>query len=136
MTARACVCGVVVIDAYRCDACTTKAGSRVRHDQHARRSWRWRRLSERLRQSQPWCTSCGSTDDLTVDHVVPLSMGGKEYDVDNLRVLCRPCHGRVWAEQQQPRTVTGAVTGEPSGGLTPRGRRSLRERSLSEGKDG
>jgi 5-methylcytosine-specific restriction endonuclease McrA len=35
------------------------------------------------------CAICGSIDDLTIDHLVPLSKGGSD-DLPNLRILCRP----------------------------------------------
>lgn len=34
------------------------------------------------------CAICGTRDDLTIDHIVPLSKGGGD-DLDNLRLLCR-----------------------------------------------
>lgn len=34
------------------------------------------------------CVSCGTTEDLTLDHIHPWSKGGTD-TVDNLRVLCR-----------------------------------------------
>lgn len=37
------------------------------------------------------CVSCGTTEDLTLDHIYPWSLGGPD-TVDNLRVLCRPCN--------------------------------------------
>jgi hypothetical protein len=39
------------------------------------------------------CVRCGVTDDLTLDHVHPWSLGGPD-TADNLRVLCRPCNSR------------------------------------------
>lgn len=39
------------------------------------------------------CQDCGATDDLCIDHIVPVSKGG-ETDEGNLQVLCRPCNGR------------------------------------------
>ena len=77
-------CGAPTTDT-RCDACR-----RVRESaRNARRPWystEWRRLSKAARQSQPWCTQCGATDDLTVDHVVPRSLDGW------VVVLCRSCN--------------------------------------------
>jgi len=32
----------------------------------------WSRYSAQLRKEQPWCTRCGSTEDLTVDHILAL----------------------------------------------------------------
>lgn len=37
------------------------------------------------------CANCGSTNNLEVDHIVPLSRGGTN-DIDNLRILCKSCH--------------------------------------------
>lgn len=37
------------------------------------------------------CTRCGSLDDLTLDHIHPV-IGGGGNELDNLRVLCRPCN--------------------------------------------
>lgn len=34
------------------------------------------------------CTECGDVEDLTIDHIIPLSKGGSD-DLDNLRLLCR-----------------------------------------------
>lgn len=37
------------------------------------------------------CKSCGCSDDLTVDHVHPESLGGSS-GLDNLQTLCRSCN--------------------------------------------
>lgn len=37
------------------------------------------------------CTACGATEDLTLDHIHPWSLGGPDTE-DNLRVLCRSCN--------------------------------------------
>lgn len=37
------------------------------------------------------CRLCDATEDLTLDHVYPWSLGGPD-TADNLRVLCRPCN--------------------------------------------
>lgn len=37
------------------------------------------------------CLACGSTGPLTVDHVIPLSLGGTNW-IDNLQPLCMPCN--------------------------------------------
>lgn len=38
------------------------------------------------------CVVCLSTEELTVDHITPLSNGGKKYDMENLQTLCKICH--------------------------------------------
>jgi 5-methylcytosine-specific restriction endonuclease McrA len=48
---------------------------------------RWFRLSKQARRLQPWCSDCGSPDDLTGDH---LRWPARTLaDVD---VLCRSCN--------------------------------------------
>lgn len=37
------------------------------------------------------CLSCGSTDRVEADHVIPLSRGGSNY-IDNIQPLCRICN--------------------------------------------
>jgi len=37
------------------------------------------------------CKRCGSQDDLTLDHIVPLSKGGSD-DPKNLQLLCQSCN--------------------------------------------
>jgi 5-methylcytosine-specific restriction endonuclease McrA len=44
---------------------------------------------ERL-YSQP-CAGCGSMKDQTIDHIVPLSRGGK-HSIGNLQTLCKSCN--------------------------------------------
>lgn len=39
------------------------------------------------------CVKCGATEDLTLDHIHPWSLGGPD-TADNLRVLCRSCNSR------------------------------------------
>lgn len=37
------------------------------------------------------CVHCRSTEDLTVDHIIPISKGG-ESNFENLQILCRKCN--------------------------------------------
>jgi len=38
------------------------------------------------------CVECGSTENLELDHIIPVSQGGP--DDDNLQILCSVCHHR------------------------------------------
>jgi hypothetical protein len=51
----------------------------------------WQSESAALRAAQPWCSSCGLTVDLTVDH-------GPE---GQRTVLCRSCHSKLEAERRR-----------------------------------
>lgn len=37
------------------------------------------------------CRRCPSTENLEIDHIIPLSKGGR-HDEDNFQVLCRTCN--------------------------------------------
>lgn len=39
------------------------------------------------------CLCCGATEDLTIDHIIPLSRGGAN-SFENCQVLCRSCNSR------------------------------------------
>ena len=39
------------------------------------------------------CLSCDALDNLTVDHIVPISKGGQS-DINNLQTLCALCNSR------------------------------------------
>lgn len=39
------------------------------------------------------CQQCNSAEDLQIDHILPLSKGGKS-KLDNLQLLCKPCNMR------------------------------------------
>jgi 5-methylcytosine-specific restriction endonuclease McrA len=52
----------------------------------------WQRIAKLTRERT--CEVCGTEDDLTVDHVLPKSMGGTD-DPFNLRTLCRSHHASV-----------------------------------------
>ena len=48
-----------------------------------------------LRRDKYKCSICEKRfrkTQLDVDHIIPVKMGGKLFDKDNLRTLCRECH--------------------------------------------
>ncbi len=65
----------------RCRTCRA-ARKRVRNNNAA--------TARAVVQSSPRCADCGSTRDLTSDHVRPLARGGS--NAGPQRVLCRPCN--------------------------------------------
>ena len=61
-------------------------------------SKRWRDIRFLVLREEPLCRHCGLIGIAKVaecvDHVVPLSKGGAEYDLSNLQPLCWSCHSR------------------------------------------
>ena len=56
---------------------------------------RWNRLSRRARALQPFCTDCGSPDDLTADHTEQAWQrydAGKTIRLQDIDVVCRTCN--------------------------------------------
>ncbi len=63
---------------------------RANHDRNYGRQWK--KLSRVAIEAQPWCSDCGSTEDLTGDHPIALARGGEALQVP--AVLCRICNAR------------------------------------------
>jgi 5-methylcytosine-specific restriction endonuclease McrA len=83
-------CGRVV-RATRCAEC-----KRIKDRARPRRidrgyDYAWNKLSRQLREQQPFCSIAGcKSQDLTVDHIIPLSEAPwLRLEISNLRVLCR-----------------------------------------------
>lgn len=100
MAPRPCLsCGTLIPSGSRCEECRLAKG-RLREQHRPSKHERgygneWARMSKAVRAAQPWCARCGTTSDLTVDHVKP---GSLERGV---RVLCRRCHGSVGARRDR-----------------------------------
>lgn len=50
---------------------------------------RWQRLSRRARRMQPWCSDCGTSSDLTADH-----LRWPARTLGDVEVVCRACNSR------------------------------------------
>lgn len=87
-----CYCGARATNRGRCDAHQVKPWAR--RSAHTRKvdRRRWERVRDAHLKREPQCRSCGSTDDLQVDHVLNVARGGALYDDANLQTLCEPCH--------------------------------------------
>lgn len=66
----------------------------------------WRKLSQRARDLQPWCSACGTSEDLTADHLQWPARTLRDVDV-----LCRPCNAAKGAPtpENDPRGKTHAA---------------------------
>lgn len=48
------------------------------------------------------CELCQRTDNLVIDHIIPLAQGGSN-ELDNLRTLCQSCNAKeAWRYREQP----------------------------------
>lgn len=53
-------------------------------------SWRTIKL---FKEVYAYCLKCGSSDDLTIDHIIPVARGGSG-EFSNLQCLCRSCNSK------------------------------------------
>lgn len=61
-------------------------------------NWKWRKLSEKARKLQPFCSVCGSTSDLQTDHTPEAwrrHEQGLAIRLQDVRVLCGDCNRRA-----------------------------------------
>jgi len=58
---------------------------------------------------KPTCELCGSTKNLVIDHITPLSQGGGN-QADNLRTLCQSCNVKEGWEYRERANVVKYTT--------------------------
>lgn len=66
-----------------------------------RRAFYYRTLCTR---DGEFCQCCGRTDNLVIDHVIPIARGGRT-EIENLQLLCDPCNGRKLARIVEPKLI-------------------------------
>lgn len=90
------------VKATRCDECTRKVEN-MRIRRHSRKASpksrgydeKWKRLSQRAREAQPFCSDCGATDDLQADHSPEAWVRhekGLPLRLQDIDVTCGPCN--------------------------------------------
>lgn len=94
-------------EAHRCPEHALAARRRRDAARPHRRARGYSRRFDELRAvlvaRQPWCTACGATEDLTADHIVPLSRTVvTPITIDDLQVLCRRCNSSRGARGAAP----------------------------------
>jgi 5-methylcytosine-specific restriction protein A len=73
-------------------------------------AWRKTRTTARNRDQQ--CTNCGTTNNLTVHHIIPIKQAPHlALHLDNLTTLCRSCHAH---KSNQTRRARGEGDGGTS----------------------
>lgn len=75
----------------RCPMCQSQY--EIRRGTTSQRGYgsKWQRLVATHIKNNPMCVLCGSNEDLTGDHIIPLSRGGSSTR-ENIRTLCRRCN--------------------------------------------
>ncbi len=70
------------------------------------------------KQRREWleteCVRCGSTENLCLDHIIPVSAGGESV-LENAQTLCQPCN--IWKGNHEDRPLALAYRQSLSGGL-------------------
>lgn len=72
----------------------------------------WDRLSRKARKLQPWCTDCGATEDLQLDHLPEAWArhdAGLPIRVQDVEVCCGPCNRARGAGRTRGEAPTGAI---------------------------
>ena len=99
----------------RCADCA-RAYERAKRQRRGTRQQRgydreWYELARQAVAAQPYCSACGATQDLTVDHGNPATRGRPGLTLNDVQVLCRPCNAR----KGDSRTVTPLPQAPPPG---------------------
>lgn len=71
---------------------------KAEHDRFYHRA-PWKRVRALQLQLEPLCRECRKVGKLTeatvVDHIIERLKGGADYDMNNLRSVCAPCHNAI-----------------------------------------
>ncbi len=70
-----------------------KTNEYYRQTKNLRQQKAYRELRTQLISQFKKCAACEIDHDLTIDHVHPLSKGGK-HEIENIQVLCRSCNSK------------------------------------------
>ena len=69
---------------------------------------RWRKIRDQIIKRDGCCQMCGTEERLSVDHIVPRTLGGDD-NPSNLQVLCSSCNsakgGRFFDRPRTPPTL-------------------------------
>jgi 5-methylcytosine-specific restriction endonuclease McrA len=68
-------------------------------------TYRWKKTARLAKARDGGCRRCGTSRNLQVHHLTPLSSGGAPFDLDNLVTLCGSCHAQVEAAARRRRVA-------------------------------
>lgn len=69
----------------------------------SRKVKRYKKIRDRIKAVGK-CAMCGSTKELTIDHIIPRCFGGTN-KISNLQCLCRRCNCSIKAKEEQIRAI-------------------------------
>lgn len=101
-------CPALVRDTPRCEAHARPAWAHSASRQARGYDADHDRLRRQVLSEEPCCRSCGSTEQPTLDHVVPLSQGGATTR-ENAQRLCRRCQQRKASREGAAAREKGAA---------------------------
>jgi 5-methylcytosine-specific restriction protein A len=76
-----------------------RTGERTARAVQIYHSAKWLNTRNAVLARDPICKVCDNALSEQVDHITPLSQGGDEYAMDNLRGICVPCHATKSARE-------------------------------------
>jgi 5-methylcytosine-specific restriction enzyme A len=118
MTLRPCIeCGEPT-EVERCDEHRLRNADKPGRGKHNRTAeergydYAWRKLSQRARRLQPFCSDCGATDDLQTDHSAEAwkrKAAGKPIRLRDVDVVCGPCNRKRGAARETSFCAVGSI---------------------------
>jgi 5-methylcytosine-specific restriction enzyme A len=88
----------IPVGQQRCPTCATEyeRGKRERKRTRQQQGYdrHWYVLARQALAAQPWCSYCGTTEDLVVDHIGPTTRGHSGLTLAHVQTLCRACNSR------------------------------------------
>lgn len=112
MTMKPCIeCGEVS-SGSRCDEHKLSGGKHVHNATERGYDYAWRKLSERARKLQPFCSDCGSKHDLQTDHSPEAwkrKEAGKAIRLKDVDVVCGPCNRKRGSARDDSRVGANPV---------------------------
>lgn len=88
----------------RCDEHTISVGGQKTSADSRGYDHAWRKLSQRARRLQPFCSDCGATTDLQCDHSPQAwarKLAGKPIRLKDVDVVCGPCNRKRGAARDK-----------------------------------
>lgn len=79
-----------------CTKHQTKPGQRTGRPRGS--TWAYRKTRARALRRDRHCVTCGSTENLEADHIIPVEHGGQD-TLDNLVIRCQACHAKRHGKQ-------------------------------------